>query len=149
MPTLVLRPRALTDLAEIWAYIAEDSPDRADAFVDLVDSKLQTLSRRPGLGRRGQSYIQTSEVSPSVATSFSTCHSLAESKSFARYTAPATLSRYLQRTSEDKNASCPTLRAFRKVGFHDRAHHKFSILPEGHDFQSCRASTNKRRGFTR
>jgi toxin ParE1/3/4 len=52
MPTLVLRPRALTDLAEIWAYIAEDSPDRADAFVDLVDSKLQTLSRRPGLGRR-------------------------------------------------------------------------------------------------
>jgi len=52
MPSLVLRPRALADLAAIWAYIAEDSPDRADAFVDLVDSKFQALSRRPGLGRR-------------------------------------------------------------------------------------------------
>jgi toxin ParE1/3/4 len=56
MPSLVLRPRALDDLAEIWGYIArqsaDDSPDRADAFVDLVDSKFQALSRRPGLGRR-------------------------------------------------------------------------------------------------
>ena len=56
MPSLVLRPRALADLAEIWAYIAglsaDGNPDRADAFVDLVDSKFQALSRRPGLGRR-------------------------------------------------------------------------------------------------
>jgi toxin ParE1/3/4 len=52
MPNLALRPRALTDVAEIWAYIAEDSPDRADAFVGLLESKLQALSRRPGLGRR-------------------------------------------------------------------------------------------------
>jgi toxin ParE1/3/4 len=52
MPSLALRPRALTDLAEIWAYIAEDSPDRAEAFVGLLDSKFQALSRRPGLGRR-------------------------------------------------------------------------------------------------
>jgi len=52
MPTVVVRPRALDDLAEIWAYIAEDSPDRADAFVDLVNSKVQALWRRPGLGRR-------------------------------------------------------------------------------------------------
>lgn len=52
MSTVVVRPRALADLAEIWAYIAEDSPNQADAFVDLVDSKFQALSRRPGLGRR-------------------------------------------------------------------------------------------------
>ncbi len=51
MSSLILRPRALADLAEIWAYIAEGSPDHADAFVDLVDSKFQALSRRPGLGR--------------------------------------------------------------------------------------------------
>lgn len=31
---------------------ADDSPDQADAFVDLVDSKFQSLSRRPGMGRR-------------------------------------------------------------------------------------------------
>jgi toxin ParE1/3/4 len=47
MPSLVVHPRALADLAEIWAYIAEDSPDRGDAFVDLVDRKFQVLARRP------------------------------------------------------------------------------------------------------
>jgi toxin ParE1/3/4 len=52
MPSLLVRPRALADLAEIWVYIAKDSPDRADAFVDLVDSKFQALARRPGLERR-------------------------------------------------------------------------------------------------
>src|SRR5260370_40138691 len=52
MSTVVVRPRALDDLAEIWAYIADDSPGQADAFVDLVDSKFQALSRRPRLGRR-------------------------------------------------------------------------------------------------
>jgi toxin ParE1/3/4 len=52
MSAVVVRPRALDDLAEIWAYIADDSPDQADAFVDLVDSKFQALSRRPRLGRR-------------------------------------------------------------------------------------------------
>jgi len=51
MPTVLVRPRALADLAEIWAYIAEGSPDQADAFIDLVDSKFQALSRRPGIGR--------------------------------------------------------------------------------------------------
>jgi toxin ParE1/3/4 len=56
MSTVVVRPRALDDLAEIWAYIAhqsaDGSPDQADAFVDLVDSKFQALSRRPRLRRR-------------------------------------------------------------------------------------------------
>ena len=52
MITVVVRPRALADLAVIWAYIADDSFGRADAIVDLVDSKFQSLSRRPGVGRR-------------------------------------------------------------------------------------------------
>lgn len=52
MSAVAVRPRALTDLPEIWAYIAEDSPDRADAFVDLIDSKFQILARQPGVGRR-------------------------------------------------------------------------------------------------
>jgi len=29
MPALIVRPRALLDLAEIWAYIAEDSPGKS------------------------------------------------------------------------------------------------------------------------
>ena len=48
---IVKRPQALQDLAEIWGYIADDSPDRADSFADLIDSKLQTLARHPGMGR--------------------------------------------------------------------------------------------------
>ena len=35
MPAINLRPRAVTDLAEIWDYIADDSEARADAFIDL------------------------------------------------------------------------------------------------------------------
>ena len=51
MPNLVVRPRALTDLAEIWAYIAEDSPERADAFADLLTANLATLAQRPRMDR--------------------------------------------------------------------------------------------------
>lgn len=51
MPRLVVRPRALTDLAEIWAYIAGDSPERADAFADLLAGKFEALARHPGIGR--------------------------------------------------------------------------------------------------
>jgi toxin ParE1/3/4 len=56
MSIVVVRPRALTDLAEIWAYIArqsaDDSPDQADAFIDLIDREFRALSLRPGIGRR-------------------------------------------------------------------------------------------------
>lgn len=51
MALIVKRPRALDDLAEIWAYIAADSFDNADNFVALIDSKLRALARRPGIGR--------------------------------------------------------------------------------------------------
>ena len=32
MPRIVVRPRASADLAEIWAFIAEDSIKHADKF---------------------------------------------------------------------------------------------------------------------
>lgn len=51
MPTIVIRPRALVDLAEIWAYIAEDNPASADAFTALIDHKFHALARQPGIGR--------------------------------------------------------------------------------------------------
>jgi len=41
---ILKRPQALIDLAEIWAYIAEDSIANADAFAALIDKKLH-LSR--------------------------------------------------------------------------------------------------------
>ena len=52
MPQAVLRPLALADLCEIWAFIAEDSVEQADAFVDDMDGKLRLLARQPGIGRQ-------------------------------------------------------------------------------------------------
>ncbi len=51
MADIVIRPRALTDLAEIWSYIAADNVSAADAITDLIGDKVQALSRQPGMGR--------------------------------------------------------------------------------------------------
>jgi toxin ParE1/3/4 len=51
MSVVVIRPRALVDLAEIWAYIAKDNAAHADAFAALIDNKFQALARQPGIGR--------------------------------------------------------------------------------------------------
>jgi len=51
MSVIIKRPRALSDLAEIWDYIADDSEARADAFVATIDAKFQTLAKHPGIGR--------------------------------------------------------------------------------------------------
>jgi len=50
MPSVVLRPQALADLAEIWAYIAEDSPGYADAFAVRIDRAFEALARKPKMG---------------------------------------------------------------------------------------------------
>ena len=49
MPRILKRPRSKADLAEIWGYIAEDSEDRADAFIDVIDKKLSMLAENSGL----------------------------------------------------------------------------------------------------
>jgi toxin ParE1/3/4 len=51
MPVIIKRPRAKSDLVEIWDYIAEDSEARADSFLDLIDKKFRTLAQRPAIGR--------------------------------------------------------------------------------------------------
>ncbi|NJM59811.1 MAG: type II toxin-antitoxin system RelE/ParE family toxin [Oscillatoriales cyanobacterium RU_3_3] len=57
MATIVKRPRAELDLLDIWDYIADDSFDRADEFLDRVEAKLQTLARNPGLGRKREELL--------------------------------------------------------------------------------------------
>jgi len=52
MPVIIERPRAKTDLAEIWDYIADDSEARADAFVEKIDETFKTLAARPHIGRK-------------------------------------------------------------------------------------------------
>ncbi|SEA62366.1 type II toxin-antitoxin system RelE/ParE family toxin [Nitrosospira multiformis] len=51
MPAIYKRPLAREDLIEIWEYIADDSIDRADAFIDIIDGKLRTLAAQPMMGR--------------------------------------------------------------------------------------------------
>ena len=51
MPLILKRPRAQADLDEIWDFIAEDSEERADSFIDALDAKLHTHAQSPSLGR--------------------------------------------------------------------------------------------------
>ena len=51
MARIVRRPLAAADVDEIWDYIAEDSPEQADAWVDRLDAKLRVLATQPTMGR--------------------------------------------------------------------------------------------------
>ncbi len=52
MPQANILNLAVADLAEIWAYIALDSPDNADHFVDRIFRICQEgLASNPHLGR--------------------------------------------------------------------------------------------------
>jgi toxin ParE1/3/4 len=57
MTIVVKRPLAELDLWEIWDYIADDSLDRADDFLDRVEEKLQSLACVPGMGRRREELL--------------------------------------------------------------------------------------------
>ena len=52
MAIVLKRPRAELDLLDIWDYIADDSMDRADEFLDRIEEKLQLLALNPGMGRK-------------------------------------------------------------------------------------------------
>lgn len=45
------RPLASADIAEVWDYIADDSLEQADAWLDRLDAKLRLLSTQPMMGR--------------------------------------------------------------------------------------------------
>lgn len=51
MPQVRKRPLAFTDLADIWAFIADDSEQQADLFIDLLETQLALLSTQPEMGR--------------------------------------------------------------------------------------------------
>lgn len=40
------------DLVDIWSFIAKDSPDAADRFLDLLAEKCEMLAKWPEAGRR-------------------------------------------------------------------------------------------------
>jgi|SRR6266852_6966491 len=60
MPPLRITPRATLDLIEIWNYIADDSIENADLFIDQLDEAMRKLRRYPGMGR------QREELAPRI-----------------------------------------------------------------------------------
>ena len=52
MGRLVVRPQALTDLDDIFDYIAEDSLDRAITFLRKLYEQMEKLATNPNMGRR-------------------------------------------------------------------------------------------------
>lgn len=60
MSTVVRRPLAVADVADVWAHIADDSIEQADAWLDRLDAKLQLLATQPMMGRARE------EIAPGV-----------------------------------------------------------------------------------
>ena len=52
MKRYVLSPDADRDLTDIWDYIAADSIDAADRWIEKLFDAFETLARRPNLGHR-------------------------------------------------------------------------------------------------
>lgn len=51
MAHVLRRPLAAADILDIWSYIAEDSLDEADRWVDRLDEKFSLLATQPLMGR--------------------------------------------------------------------------------------------------
>ena len=49
---LIIADMALTDLRDVWGYIARDDIDAADKFVDEVYQRCERLVQFPETGRR-------------------------------------------------------------------------------------------------
>ena len=47
---LLITPVAEADIAEIWAYVADDSPKNATAFIEQIQAKFAPLLEFPGMG---------------------------------------------------------------------------------------------------
>lgn len=51
MARVTRRPLAETDILDIWDFIAEDSVDEADRWLDALDEKLGLWATQPLMGR--------------------------------------------------------------------------------------------------
>ncbi|MCP3960281.1 MAG: type II toxin-antitoxin system RelE/ParE family toxin [bacterium] len=50
MNDFIVSPAASRDLDEIWEYIAEDSFDAADRWLDKLEKAIQLLAEMPAIG---------------------------------------------------------------------------------------------------
>lgn len=52
MSRVTRRAEARNDLAAIWDYISESSPERATAFLREIESLFEVLAEQPEMGRK-------------------------------------------------------------------------------------------------
>ena len=52
MSGFVLAAAAELDLNDIWDYIAADSPDAADRWIEKLFAAFEALARNPGIGHK-------------------------------------------------------------------------------------------------
>lgn len=57
MARVTRRPLAETDILDIWDFIAEDSMDEADRWLDALDEKLRLWATQPLMGRDRQELL--------------------------------------------------------------------------------------------
>jgi toxin ParE1/3/4 len=61
---LLITPIAEQDLAEIWVYIAEDSPTAATAFIEKIQAKFIPLLEFPDMGAPRDQIVQGLRAAP-------------------------------------------------------------------------------------
>jgi toxin ParE1/3/4 len=57
MAIILKKPLASADLLDIWNFIASDSFEKADRFLQKIDSQLKILASNPGMGRKRDSLV--------------------------------------------------------------------------------------------
>ena len=82
MSRISRRPRAADDIAEIWAYIAEDNLTAADRWIDRLDEQFRRLAGQPMMGRGREALGQGIRSFPFGRSSSSTCRSTTVSTLF-------------------------------------------------------------------
>ncbi|MBO3464284.1 type II toxin-antitoxin system RelE/ParE family toxin [Aetokthonos hydrillicola Thurmond2011] len=55
MAIVLKKPLAQADLLDIWNFIANDSFEKADQFLQKIESQLKVLGLNPGIGRKRDS----------------------------------------------------------------------------------------------
>jgi toxin ParE1/3/4 len=57
MAIILKKPLAEADLLDVWNFIANDSFEKADQFLQKIDTQLKMLGSNPGMGRKRDSLV--------------------------------------------------------------------------------------------
>jgi plasmid stabilization system protein ParE len=91
----VLSDETRFDIDEIWDYIAQDSPDAADRYIDELHHVFSLLAANPLMGANARNSRPVFGSRPTKTTIYSTGQRMVVSKSIGCCTEPATQYKYL------------------------------------------------------